>query len=354
MKILVTGGAGFIGSHVATALSEAVPKSRVTALDNLRRRGSDLALPRLRAAGVAFQHGDVRVPEDLAAAGAADLLVDCAGEPGVHAGYNESPSNVVSSNLVGVINCLEHVRRHGGDFVYVSTGRVYPIAALRDLPLSRVGERFVIALGARGTGWSEAGISEDFPLKGSRSLQGATRLAAELLIAEYRALYGLRAVINRCGTIAGPGQMGRAEHGFVAHWLAQHVYGGSLAFSGFGGKGAQVRDVLHVADLCDLVVSQCADMAAQDGNCLNVGGGAGRSVSLLELTRACRTLAGTSIPVAALPETRPADIPYYVSDCSAVHRRTLWRPKRELSDILSDMHRWLVDNRALLAPMALA
>ena len=82
-----------------------------------------MSVPRLRAAGVVFLHGDVRVPEDLAAAGPTELLVDCAGEPGVHAGYVESPSYVLSSNLVGTINCLEHARRHGEDLLYLSTGR---------------------------------------------------------------------------------------------------------------------------------------------------------------------------------------------------------------------------------------
>ena len=209
----------------------------------------------------------------------------------------------------------------------------------------------MISPGATGQGWSESGINEDFPLKGRRSLQGATKLGAELLIEEYRGLYGVRAVINRCGAIAGPWQMGRVAQGFVAHWLAQHVYGGALAFSGSGGAGAQLRDVLQVDDLCDLVVSQCAEMGAFDGRCFNVGGGAERSTSLLELTRACRDLAGSAIPVAAVPETRPADIRFYVSDCNALFRRTLWRSKRSLQDVLSDTHRWLVDHRADLEPI---
>jgi CDP-paratose 2-epimerase len=269
----------------------------------------------------------------------------------VHAGYGGSPGYLVNSNLVGLINCLDHLRRFGGDLLFLSTSRVYPIAGLRALPLARAADRLSVPRGATGPGWSEAGITEDFPLHGSRSLYGATKLAAELLIEEYRALYGMRAVINRCGVVAGPWQMGKVDQGFVALWLARHVFGGRLAFSGFGGEGLQVRDVLHVSDLCELVAGQIDTLAVHDGTVSNVGGGAQRSLSLLELTDMCRDLTGIRIPVGAEPDTRPADIPYYVSDCTALYQRTQWRPRRGLDRILADTHRWLVDERSWLEPI---
>jgi CDP-paratose 2-epimerase len=351
MNILVAGGAGFIGTHLALALKAGMEGGRVTALDNLRRRGSELALARLRAGGVAFLHGDVRAPEDLEAAGPVDLLVECSAEPSVHAGYGGAPGYLIHSNLIGLINCLEHVRRGGGDLVFLSTSRVYPIAALRALPLREGPDRLLLAEDASGPGWSAAGIGEGFPLEGSRSLYGATKLAAELLIAEYRALYGLRAVINRCGVVAGPWQMGKVDQGFVALWLARHLYGGALAYSGFGGTGLQVRDVLHVADLCALVRAQVADLSAHDGHVTNVGGGAARSLSLRALTAQCQELTGRRLVVGSAPETRAADIPYYVSDCAALHARCAWRPVHGLEDTLADVHRWLVDERAWLEPV---
>jgi len=351
MKILVTGGAGFIGAHLAMALACSVPGSQVISFDNLHRRGSEPALPRLRKAGVAFLHGDVRNAEDLEAAGEVDLLVECSAEPSVHAGYGGAPAYLVNSNLLGLINCLEHLRRHGGDLVFLSTSRVYPIAPLRALKLIQEGERLVLPSHAAGLGFSEAGIAENFAMQGSRSLYGATKLAAEMLIEEYRALYDLRAVVNRCGVVAGPWQMGKVDQGFVALWLARHVFGGALSYSGFGGHGLQVRDVLHVADLCDLVVAQIANIAVHDGVVANVGGGAARSTSLRELTHACEKIVGTKIPIAAQPQTRPADIPYYVSDCSALYQRTQWRPKRGIYDTLEDVHRWLRDERGWLEPI---
>ena len=137
--------------------------------------------------------------------------------------------------------------------VFLSTSRIYPIAPLRELPLVPAKSRFVIPASNTGPGWSARGITENFPLIGSRSLYGATKLCSELIIAEYVALYGLRAVINRCGVLTGPWQMGKVDQGFVVLWAARHLFGGALSYNGFGGAGLQVRDVLHVEDLYRLI-----------------------------------------------------------------------------------------------------
>src|ERR1700736_2343975 len=128
-----------------------------------------------------------------------------------------------------------------------------------------------------------ARLSVDEPRLPNRSLRVATKLCSELIIAEYMALYGLRAVINRCGVLAGPWQMGKVDQGFVVLWAAQHLFGGALSYNGFGGAGLQVRDALHVEDLCRLVRDQAAQIATHRGKTYNVGGGAERSVSLAEL-----------------------------------------------------------------------
>ena len=350
-RILVTGGAGFIGTHLARSWKSQHPQDSVIAFDNLRRRGSELALSRLRAAGVEFRHGDVRIADDLDALGAVDLLIECSAEPSVHAGYGESPAYLVQTNLLGLFNCLEHLRRRGGDLVFLSTSRVYPIAPLRALPLALQGARLALPEGGRGPGWSEAGIAEDFPLAGSRSMYGATKLAAEILIEEYRALYGLRAVIDRCGVIAGPWQMGKVDQGFVVLWMARHLYGGPLAYSGFGGQGHQVRDLLHVEDLCDVLSCQAERIAQLDGAVFNLGGGTARSISLAELTARCRALIGHGPTLGSDPLTRPADIPYYVTDARRLGKALDWQPRRDLPALLEDIHRWLVDERAALEPL---
>ncbi|MBP2294292.1 NAD-dependent epimerase/dehydratase family protein [Azospirillum rugosum] len=346
--ILVAGGAGFVGSSLCLRLKRDRPHSRVIAFDNLRRRGGELALDRLRAGGVTFRHGDVRNPEDLAEVGPFDLLIDCSAEPSVHAGYGGSPAYVINTNLMGTVHCLEAARRHGADVVFLSTSRIYPIAGLRALPLQRRGDRLAVSTGEAGSGWSAQGITTDFPLTGNRSIYGATKLASELLIEEYRAMYGLRTVVNRCGVLTGPWQMGRVDQGFVVLWAARHLYGGGLGYSGFGGEGIQVRDILHVADLYDLLTRQLAELDRHSGCVYNVGGGLETSVSLAELTEHCARRTGRRLVMERDPETRPADIPWYVTDNTAVSAATGWRPQRSVDVILDEVFDWLGTERATL------
>src|ERR1700748_2870467 len=103
MRILVTGGAGFVGSSLAVLLKRDWPKAEIVALDNLNRRGSELVLGPLREAGVAFVHGDVRLPYDLDNAGAFDVMIECSAEPSVQAGYDGAPSYLIDSNLGGAV-----------------------------------------------------------------------------------------------------------------------------------------------------------------------------------------------------------------------------------------------------------
>ena len=347
MRILITGGAGFVGSNLALALKRQ-RNADVISFDNLRRRGSEFAVGRLRDAGVEFIHGDVRSTEDLNDAGSFDLLLECSAEPSVHAGYHGSPAYVIQTNLIGTVNCLEAARRCTADVIFLSTSRVYPIAGLRGLPLERRGMRLDVPAHAQGTGWSARGISADFPLSGARSMYGATKLASELLIEEYRAMYGLRAIVNRCGVISGPWQMGKVDQGFVVLWAARHLFGGRLTYTGFGGEGLQVRDVLHIDDLYNLVSNEIADFAKHDGATYNVGGGAERSVSLAELTELCRTRIDGTIPITGDASTSAADVPYYVTDNSDVTQKTGWVPRRGVADLLDDVFAWLREHRATL------
>jgi len=350
-RALVTGGAGFVGSSLSSFLKRDFPDLEVMALDNLSRRGSELNLARIVKEGVSFHHGDVRNREDLDAIGPVDYLFECSAEPSVHAGYGSNPSYLIQTNLVGAINCLEHLRRTGGTLIFLSTSRVYPIDGLRDIPLETSGSRFVVPENQSGQGWSTHGISELFPLDHARSLYGATKLSAELLITEYQSMYGIPAIVDRCGVLTGPWQMGKVDQGFVALWLARHSYQGALKYMGFGGDGYQVRDILHVADLYDLVLKQIEQIDACSGQVFNVGGGHDVSVSLSELTALCRDITGNRLEIGSDPDTRDADIPYYVSDCRLVQERLGWRPSRGVSQIVEDIHAWITVNKDLLRPV---
>jgi len=150
---MITGGAGFVGSHLALSFKRDIPHSRVIALDNLKQQGSELALRRLALGGVEFRHGDIRNREDLADAGSLDLLIKCSAEPSVQAGLAGCDRYLINKNPVGTINCLDHARRHGAA-AFLSTSRVYPISPLREMPLVAAEKRFVIPETTTGPGWT--------------------------------------------------------------------------------------------------------------------------------------------------------------------------------------------------------
>ncbi len=347
-RLLVTGGAGFVGSSLALRLLAEQGGAEVIAFDNLCRRGSELNLPRLAAAGARFVHGDLRCAEDLAAVGPVDWIFDCAALPSAQAGYAGAARGVIDANLLGSVCCLEYAARHGAGLVFLSTSRVYPIAALRALPLERRGERLALRAGSAGSGWSEHGIGAAFPLAGARSLYGATKLCSELLIEEYAAIHGLRTLVLRCGVIAGPWQQGRVDQGFLSLWAARHRYGGSLDYIGFGGEGLQVRDVLHVEDFCDLVLLLLRDADRHAGKIYCAGGGPELSLSLRELTALLGELCKRKLAPGARAETHPSDIPWFVTDNRELSQATGWRPRRSLQQLLEDVIRWLDSERGQL------
>lgn len=351
MRILITGGAGFVGSSLARLIKRDQADAEVVAFDNLARRGSELAIPRLRALGANFVHGDVRCFEDLEALGHFDLILDCAAEPSVKAGYEGGARSLVQTNLDGTIHCLELARRHDAALIFLSTSRVYPIEALRALPLETRGDRLTIPEDRSGPGWSVRGISSAFPMDGPRSLYGATKYASELLAAEFASMYDLPIVTNRCGVIAGPWQMGKVDQGFVVLWAARHFFGGDLAYCGFGGDGRQVRDILHIEDLYALVSMQMASPGDHLGARYCVGGGPECSVSPLELTRLCVERGRETLDIGSVAKTHPADIPYYCTDLEDVSKRTGWHPERGVEDIVDDIFRWLSENERALKPI---
>jgi CDP-paratose 2-epimerase len=260
------------------------------------------------------------------------------------AGADGSPDYVIGSNLFGAYACLELARRRQADLIFLSTSRVYPVATLSGLALTETETRFEIAAEQSVSGAGPAGISEDLPLGGARTLYGATKLAAELLIEEYRETYGLRAVVNRCGVIAGPWQMGRVDQGVFTYWMLAHHFNRPLRYLGFGGSGKQVRDLLHIADLVDLVERQLSSPEHWDGVVANVGGGRGCSLSLAETTALCAQITGRSIAVEASGESRSGDIPVYISDCRRLEGVTDWRPQRDAGRILADTSEWIAAN----------
>jgi CDP-paratose 2-epimerase len=347
MRVLVTGGCGFVGASISVTLASRQPDWELVAFDNLRRRGSELNLPRLRQAGVEFVHGDIRERGDLLGVARIDALVECSAEPAVLAGY-ESPDFVVSTNLLGAYHCLELARRENALYVFLSTSRVYPTDTLRGLNLAENETRFELLPTQDVPGVSHNGISEAFPLSGARTLYGATKLAGELLAVEYADAFGLRTVVNRCGVIAGPWQMGKVEQGVFTHWVLCHYFGRPLSYIGYGGSGKQVRDLLFVDDLVDLIEDQLLRPEEWDGFSGNVGGGLESSLSLLETTNLCRELTGNEVAIDGVDEDRAGDVPLFISDCGSLFARTDWRPRHSPKEMLEAITSWVDENHRTL------
>ena len=164
-------------------------------------------------------------------------------------------------------------------------------------------------------------------------------------------MYGLRAIINRCGVITGNWQMGKVDQGVVVLWVARHHYQQSLNYIGYGGKGKQVRDILHVKDLYRLLEIQINDIESHSGEIYNVGGGLERSISLCELTELCQKYTGNEIPIASIPEDRVGDIRIYITDNSKVTEKTGWKPEIAVEQIIEEIYGWIKDNSEQLRPI---
>lgn len=353
-RVLITGGAGFIGASLALELAARHPGWEITAFDNLHRRGAELNLNRLREGGVRFVHGDVREPGDLHSLDGFDALVECSAEPSVMAGVDGSTSFLVRTNLLGAYHCLEEAARHDAQVLFLSTSRVYPVAALNSLAYSEQETRFELLDEQVLSGASKEGVSESFPLEGARTLYGASKLCAELLIAEYAESFGLRTVIDRCGVVAGPWQMGKVDQGVFTHWMLAFYFARPLSYIGFGGVGKQVRDLLHVGDLAELVDDQLLRPEHWSGAVVNVGGGTASSLSLQETSRVCGEITGRELSVESDPATRVGDIRSYVSDCRALGRYTDWTPRRSSYEIMTDIYTWVHENERLVSETLLS
>jgi CDP-paratose 2-epimerase len=351
MDILVTGGAGFVGSHLAIDFKKSGKAGRVISLDNLKRRGSELNIPRLRENGVEFAHGDIRNKEDFGCAGDVDLVIECSAEPSVLAGYGSSPDYLLNTNLLGTINCLEFARKHDAAFLFLSTSRVYPVKTINGLAYTEAPTRFELSASQKVVGASARGFTEDFPLAGARTLYGATKLCSELIIQEYVDMYGLKAVINRCGLLTGSWQMGKVDQGVIVLWVAKHHYGQPLSYIGYGGSGKQVRDMLHVRDLYRLLEIEAGNIGRYSGKTFNVGGGLERSVSLQELTALCRKYTGNTVPIERIPGDRVGDIRIYITDNGKVTEETGWKPEITVERTIEEIANWIKTNSEQLKPI---
>ena len=348
--VLITGGAGFVGSNLALRLKADFPDLKITCMDNLKRRGSELSLPRFKAAGIEFLHGDIRNKEDFPTE-EVDLILECSAEPSVLAGINSSPEYLLNTNLVATLNCLEFARKYNAKFLFLSTSRVYPISYINNLKFTESENRFDIDDDQTTPGASTAGISEKFPLDKPRSLYGVTKLASELVIQEYTDTYKMPAIINRCGVITGPWQMGKVDQGVFVLWVAKHFFNKQLSYIGYGGEGKQVRDFIHIEDLYQAIKRQLQNFNDYTDQVYNIGGGLKNSVSLKELTKLCQEITGNKIEIASVKEDRPADLRFFITDSQRFLEKSGLKWQKDAQKTVQEIFEWIRDNKEQLEPI---
>lgn len=347
MKILIAGGCGFVGAALCRRLLATREGLAITVLDSLRRPGSEVNRSELASLRVQVVHGDVRIPADIESASggsAFDWVIDAAAEPsvlaGTAAGAGVTTAQLVDHNLLGTCHLIEAAAHWNAGVVLLSTSRVYSIPPLVAAPLrvekSTLGEAFVID-GARPlpAGLTEAGITEQFSTTAPVSLYGATKLASEVLAAEYAHRFDTPLFINRCGVMAGAGQFGHATQGIFSWWIHSWAMRRPLSYIGFGGNGRQVRDCLHPNDLADLLAIQMMSGPTEPIVC-NVSGGKPSAMSLAQLSGWCAERFGPHA-VGSSPAARPYDVPWAVLDHSLASSRFGWHPQLGVASILSEI-----------------
>ena len=348
--VIITGGCGFVGFNLARHLVEA--GYRVTVFDNLVRRGSEINVPALLKFGIPFVHGDIRNPEDFSLLSRdADCLIECSAQPSVVSGYL-NPFYDFTTNVTGVMNCLEFCRVRGIGMIFLSSSRVYPASKINSLPTIERPTRWDWNPAAdrqtlpRGFD-PEFGISAQFDVDGpTKTIYGASKASADFFCQEYADAFNLPIIVNRCGVVAGEGQFGVIGQGWLTFWVMSCLLERPVTY--FGHKGKQVRDVIFIKDLCTLVRTQLERLGLLSGRVWNVGGARQNSLSLVEATALVERLTNKKMRVNYSEEPRKGDMIIYISNNMEVSRDLDWSPSISVETGTERIVRWIRDNQNAL------
>jgi CDP-paratose 2-epimerase len=339
--VLITGGAGFIGSNLADTL--ATRGTPVVIFDNMSRSGAQENAAWLQdrhRKRIEFVHGDVRDLQTVS-----DLIADVgavlhlAAQVAVTTSLHD-PIQDFETNARGTLNVLEAIRLRNprAPLLFASTNKVY--GGLAGHSFVQRGERYVPADERLAAGVGEATLLD------LHSPYGCSKGAADQYVHDYARVYGLRTAVLRMSCIYGPRQFGTEDQGWVAHFMLQAIRRRPITIY---GDGFQVRDVLHVADAVAAWLGVLDRIDAVSGSVFNLGGGAKNATSLLELLDSITALRGER-PALSFDAWRPGDQPWYISDTSAITAAVGWRPQVGIHDGLNTLARWLDSRFGVAAP----
>lgn len=336
--ILITGGAGFIGTNLADRLLSSGKK--VVVFDNLSRPGVEQNLQWLLDTygdQVQVMLGDIRNPYAVReAVQNADMVFHFAAQVAVTTSL-DNPINDFEVNVRGTLNLLEAIRnlKRTVPLLYTSTNKVY--GSLEDFAMRKRNDRYEpvneeIRLN---------GVSENTPLD-FHSPYGCSKGSADQYMHDYARVYGIPAVVFRMSCIYGPHQFGTEDQGWVAHFIIKALAGEPLTIY---GDGYQVRDILYVTDLVNAFIKAMEKIDEVSGNVFNIGGGNPNAVSLVEVLDLIEKLNKGSIPKLVYNDWRQGDQLYYISNINKFREMTGWEPKVNAYDGIEKLYQWLVKNR---------
>ena len=336
MKLLITGGCGFLGSNLAAhALSEGI---ELGLLDNLNRHGSQANLGWLRGQGsFHYVHADIRNAGDVERAVAdfrPTVVFHLAGQVAMTTSI-ANPRMDFEVNALGTLNLLESVRRHVPEagVLYSSTNKVY--GDLEQFEYEEADTRYRCL--DRPDGFDES-TPLDF-----HSPYGCSKGAADQYLLDFNRIYGLRTVVFRHSSMYGARQFATADQGWIG-WFCQMAAQtrAGLRREPFtiAGNGKQVRDVLHAEDMIDLYFSTAQQLERAAGRAYNVGGGMANSLSLLELFELLEAEIGRPLDFVRAPP-RESDQRVFVSDISRISATLGWQPQIGARQGVREMLGWI-------------
>lgn len=335
MKVLITGGAGFIGTNLANYLLG--KKWQVTVLDNFSRRGARFNAVYLskKFRTVNIVSGDVR---DFTAmkrhVKMHEVVFHLAGQVAVTFSV-KNPREDFESNLLGTFNILEAARLGGHKPIIIesSTNKVYGQIIGR---MSRKGKRYVDITHRNG-------IAESEPLD-FYSPYGCSKGASDLYVLDYARIFDLPTVVFRQSCIYGTHQFGIEDQGWVAHFVINAILKKPIAIY---GTGLQVRDTLFVDDLIDAYERAVKQMKNKHGEVFNIGGGKKYTLSLLELVDTLEKLLKQKIDL-RFEKRRPGDQEVYISNTTKAEKLLGWRPTTDVQTGLSKLIAWVKENKTVI------
>ncbi len=317
MQALVTGGIGFIGTNLSHRLLR--EGHEVISFDNFHRAGVRQNLDWLKGQyrnRVHFIEGDIRDFNAVEKAmQGANVVFHLAAQVAVTTSV-VNPRDDFSINAQGTLNVIEVARQHKPMPVvlYTSTNKVY--GGLEHLRVVERPSRYEFEN-------LPYGVPETSPLD-FHSPYGCSKGTADQYMHDYHRIYGLPSIVLRMSCIYGPHQFGNEDQGWVAHFALTGLRGGHLTIY---GDGKQVRDLLYVDDLVDLMLLTVARTECTAGEVYNVGGGPGNTISVwAELREPLARLLG-KLPSVDYGEFRPGDQRVYISDIRKAQQHLDWAPK---------------------------